>query len=81
MRRITWLLAQPYGSLKESDEWSMPYKENLEDEGSKIKKLEFMTSKWGALQAAESTTISTKEQIVDVGKNSLVERELGQVPG
>jgi len=58
----------------------MPYEENLEDEGSIMKKMKVMTSKGGALQEDDSTMISTKEQIVVVGNKSLVMRELGQVP-
>jgi len=57
----------------------MPYKENLKDEGSIMKKMKFMTSKEGALQVADNTMISTKEQIADVGKKFLGKRELGCV--
>jgi len=39
----------------------MPYEEELEDEGSIMKKMRFMTSKGGALQAVDSTMIFTKE--------------------
>lgn len=60
--------------------WLMPYKEYQEDEASMINKLKFMTSKGGSLLATDSTMISTKEMLVDVGNKSLVEREIGQVP-
>jgi len=40
-------------------------------------KIKFMTLKGGALQAAEGTMISTKEQRIVVGNKSLVKRELG----
>ena len=58
----------------------MPYEENLEDGGSIMKKMKFMTSKGGALQEVDSTMISTKEQIIVVGNMSLGKRELRYIP-
>ena len=55
----------------------MPYEEKLEDEGSIITKMKFITLKGGAIEATEGTMISTKEQRVVVGRNSLVRTEIG----
>lgn len=45
IRRMTWPLVQPYGSLEESDGWLISCEEKVEDEGSIMKKMNFMTSK------------------------------------
>ena len=45
-----------------------------------MKKMKFMTSKGGALQAVDSTIISTKEHMTFIGNKSLVKEELGQAP-
>ena len=65
-RRMTWLLVQQYSLLKGSDgeRWSKSYEEVLKEEGYMMKKLKFihdmMMQKGGALQAVDSTMISTK---------------------
>ena len=48
----------------------------LQDEGSIMMKMKFVTSKGGTLQAVEGTVISTKEQKVALGNKSQVKREL-----
>lgn len=55
----------------------MLYEEELEDEGSIMKNMKFMTSKGGALLVVENTMISTKDLLLN---KSLVKRKLGYIP-
>ena len=54
-----------------------PYEEKLEDEGSIIMNMKFITFKGGAIEETKGTMISTKEQRVVVGSKSLVRTEIG----